>query len=545
MKRYVRNWFVLTAAALALIVLVKIAAILYFGNVDFEPDSYLHFMQTADLFHNFPANFGTGLSVWAKPLYTYVFGLLLLPFSGAEIISAQLINVVISALTGLVIFAISRKIGLPGKYALLAAVLSNAGFIFFRSGMGSLTEPLFALLFCLAILAWLRGQYLLSSFIIGISVLGRLEALLFVAVWAVVLFIMNWTKLGIPGADNTVPSSFPTRFLRTLIKATPHLILLTAPVIIWNFIGYLDSGEILYLFARGYPKTAGVYGYGNPLTYIEGLIHQEPLLSSLLGISIALWLGRLVSQASKRVVFTRLCASQLRSPQALIWIAIVAFMSVQTVLYTLGLFGTAGLMRYLAVIIPIFAVPAAWGTWQLAKEQLRASQLLIVIVLCVMQLGISLSIVKTGGFYKGLYNRPEIDQRLVTIWEEPAVKIAGQKSRFIYASRPELIYFSKNPSNNNTRYRLNDVVDTSLPFRTLVLVDLNWYKHGSGKEFPIANPNEAFYLKTAVCAGKQYATTLFEIELPEKYRESLRVYHVDIKEGGTDASILPISEDCI
>ncbi len=516
MNRYVKNWLVLTVAALSLIAFIKIVAIIYFGDVDFEPDSYLHFLQTADLFHNFPANLETGLSVWAKPLYTYVFGLLLLPFSGSGIIAAQLINVAISALAGLVIFAIAKKVGLPGKYALLAAVISNAGFIFFRAGMGSLTEPLFALLFCLAILAWLREQYILSSLIIGISVLGRLEALLFVGIWVLVLFVMNWKKQKTTADKVNDTFALLNVVLHTLFRILPHVLVLVMPVIIWNFIGYLNSGELLYLFARGYPKTAGVYGYGNPLTYIEGLIHQEPLLVTLIALAIAIWLGNLVSKANWR--------RESNAKQSLIWIVIIAFISVQTVLYTLGLFGTAGLMRYFAVIIPIFAVPAAWGIWQLARTQVHVSQLLIVVALCLIQLGISLGIMKTGGFYKGLYNRPEVDHRLIAIWDEPAVQLAAQKSEFIYASRPELIYYSKNP-NDNTRYRLSNTVDTSLPLGTIVLVDLDWYQHGSGQAFPIDSPSQAFDLQTANCEGAQLPTKLIEVEIPEEYRQSLRVYY--------------------
>jgi hypothetical protein len=534
MNRYVKDWFVLTVGALSLIALTKIAAIIYFGDIDFEPDSYLHFLQTADLFHNFPANLETGLSVWAKPLYTYLFGLLLLPFSGSGIIAAQLINVVISALAGLAIFAVARKVGLPGKYALLAAVLSNAGFIFFRAGMGSLTEPLFALLFCLAILAWLRGQYTLSSLIIGISVLGRLEALLFVGIWGLALFVMNWKKQTTTADKTNDIFALPTKALHTLIKILPHIFMLVMPVIIWNFIGYLNSGEILYLFARGYPKTAGVYGYGNPLTYIEGLIHQEPLLVTLLALAVAIWLGNLVNKFRMKATNSirgnlrstgESTLSQLSSAQALIWIVIIVFIAVQTILYTLGLFGTAGLMRYFAVIIPVFAVPAAWGAWQLTRTQVHPSQLLIVAVLCVMQLGISLIIVKTGGFYKGLYNRPEIDQRLISIWNEPTVQLAAEKSEFIYASRPELIYYSQNPNNGDKRYRLSDVVDTSLPVGTIVLVDLDWYQHGSGRAFPLASPSQAFDLQAAKCKGAQLPTKLIEVEIPEEYKQSLRVYY--------------------
>lgn len=50
--------------------------VFYFGDVDFEADSYLHFIYTASTFADLPKSLNYAAGVWPKPLFTLLTGLL-------------------------------------------------------------------------------------------------------------------------------------------------------------------------------------------------------------------------------------------------------------------------------------------------------------------------------------------------------------------------------------------------------------------------------------------------------------------------------------
>ena len=82
-------------AVLLSIFIIKVLTIISFNNTDWEPDSYMHFLQAKTVWLNFPSNLPIGLSVWAKPLFIYPMGLIINLLNQNTFFVVQLINTLI------------------------------------------------------------------------------------------------------------------------------------------------------------------------------------------------------------------------------------------------------------------------------------------------------------------------------------------------------------------------------------------------------------------------------------------------------------------
>jgi len=434
--------YLLVAFLLAMIAAGKFVVATFFGDKDFEPDSYMHFLQAKTIFVNFPQNIGVGLDVWAKPLYALTHGAWLLLFNEPSLIHAKVLNIILFGAAGFLVYLIARKLGLKFEWALFTALASNLGFITLRSSLSVLTEPLFTVIFLAAILFYIRGSRVISAILIGLSVLCRFEALLFVGIWG----LFELWKI------------YQQRQLKP--KNIVVILLLLLPTIIWNIVGYLQSGRPAYLFTNGYPTTAGIYGFGHPLFYVEGLVVQEGMLMALL-------------IASAVIALNRFRAKSLLTPYGFLAINAITFLVVQSVLYTFGMFGTAGILRYFILIIPVFWLLAAPVLQTLSEKvdlKPKLELLLILVFLGCYALG-SLSILRSGGGYKGLENKPSVSTEFKNIWNEPALQAINKNTgNHVITNRPEIIYYS---GRDLTKAKITTNF-AAVPSNSLVIVEEDW-----------------------------------------------------------------------
>lgn len=67
-----RLWLLLLGS-----VAIRLFFIWYFGDIDFEPDSYLHFIFSTSAFAQLPKSLNWAAGVWPKPLFTLLAGLII------------------------------------------------------------------------------------------------------------------------------------------------------------------------------------------------------------------------------------------------------------------------------------------------------------------------------------------------------------------------------------------------------------------------------------------------------------------------------------
>ncbi len=395
----------LVVLSLVLIIVVKLVFIISLGDKGWEPDSYMHFLQLETIWQNFPNNLVLGLSVWAKPLYAYLYSLIITIFNVDKLWILQVVNVYVVAASSVIVSLIVRKLKFSEWTSLLALVLTNLSFTLFRSSVTVLTEPIFTLFLISSFYLLQTKRYLWSIILVGISVLGRIEGLWFVALWLIIMYFekIEWRKI------------------------LGYGLLMILPAFIWNYLGFLQTGEFFFLLNRGYPTEAGAYGFGSIFYYPRAFIEMEPIWILLLLLSlVVIWESR--RSASKWLYYI-----------ALIFFS---FIGVQMILWLRGAFGTAGLLRYFVSIIPFGIILAVYFI-DVLIDKFRfkeISTIFIVLIICGTQLVFSLNIFHKGGYSYNLLNYPEVAE---------SFKKAGEfidllpSDDLIFSLRPSFAYYSE------------------------------------------------------------------------------------------------------
>lgn len=141
---------------LLLMFLIKLIFILSLNNTDWEPDSYMHFLELNTIYKDFPNNLSLGLGVWTKPLYAYLFGIPVTILNTNSFLIVQVINLIIFSLISYFVYKLVLKFVNNRLIGLLSIILSTLSLTLFKSSTSSLTEPIFTLTLVL-------GFYFLSS----------------------------------------------------------------------------------------------------------------------------------------------------------------------------------------------------------------------------------------------------------------------------------------------------------------------------------------------------------------------------------------------
>ncbi len=377
-------------------VAIRLFFIWYFGDVDFEPDSYYHFLYAVSSFARLPQSLNYAAQVWAKPLFTLLTGLIIWISGVRTLWIVKVFNTLVWCGMGLLTYQLARRLKLSTAASLISVFLAEFSFLGFRSSIGTLTEPLFAAIVLAALILLHDKRYTASCLLASLSVLARSEGLVLLLAWVVILWLVHGRR----------------RFL--------DLLLLAVFPLLWNLWGYWLTGNPTFVLTSGYPIATSPYGHGGWFDYPWGLLQYEPLVFPL----AVLGLGLTIRERRYRPLH--------------VWLAF--FFGFNVIAWRFGLFGTAGILRYFVPIVPCLAICAGaafdLSHLLLAYKNLAArglNFLLLQVFFTVLVLNSN-----TGGYH--LYNTPTVHHALIDAGEWIQ---ANRPEDYLYSSHPALLYYAR------------------------------------------------------------------------------------------------------
>jgi hypothetical protein len=312
--------------AIALVAMALLGGCLIFLIPGFpEQDSGYHFVMARSAWHE-PVYF---VDVWARPLYTVLFsGPVLFGFKATRFFALA-----IGLLLAWQTWSLARDLGFDRAW--LAVPLLLAQPTFFELFTDLLTEPLFALIFVIALRLHLRGRIKMGMLTASLLPLARPEGVFLCLLWG--CWVLSAHRQG----DQR--GSF--------LRRTASLPLLGVGMILWWTAALVITGDPFFIL-HNWPThwQYGVYGHDSILGYSSRAWEfTGPLLALFLLVGLQRWFW-------------------LKKP-ASIATAWLLFFLLHSVFRALGLFGEAGYPRYMVSLAPATAVITllGWNTfasWQ-------------------------------------------------------------------------------------------------------------------------------------------------------------------------------------
>jgi hypothetical protein len=285
-----------------------------------EQDSGYHFAMARAAWHD-PVYF---VDVWARPLYT-------LAFSGPALLgfkAARFFGLAIGLLIAWQTWKLAQDLRLERAWLVVPLLLAQPSF--FELFTDLLTEPLFALIFVVALRLHLRGRVKMGMLVASLLPLARPEGAFLCLLWGCWVLSAHWQ----------------TDRCTSWFAVLAPLLLLGTGLVLWWTAALAITGDPLFI-VHNWPTTwqRGTYGHGSILSYSERAWEfAGPLLVMLLliGLLRLLWL-------KKHVAITT---------------AFLLFFLLHSVFRAYGLFGEAGYPRYMVSVAPATAIITlvGWNT---------------------------------------------------------------------------------------------------------------------------------------------------------------------------------------
>jgi hypothetical protein len=303
------------------------------GRIVDVGDGIAHYQVARDAFQH-PELF---LNTWGRPFFTL---LMSIPaqFGMHAII---LINILFATLTAILLYQVAIAVGINNGW--LAPLLLITSHSTWNTIFAGLTEPLFLLLTVYSALLIIQNKRKFAYFIFGTMILTRPESVIMVPTLFIVDVIHNRPRI------------------KELINA---IIWATSIPLLYTVIGVIMfNKDWLYLIRSTSNHVAGdIYGFGNlNHFYIKRLeiTSNAIYLFSLLGIIIA--------------IYRRYWILLITTTGGILIIVL------HSILWTLGLLGSAGLTRMLSTALPFICLAAVYSL-MFSKHKLLM-QLGIVLIL--------------------------------------------------------------------------------------------------------------------------------------------------------------------
>lgn len=316
---------------LALIAMAVLGAVLIFLFPGFpEQDSGYHYVMARTAWRE-PVYF---VEVWARPLYTFIFaGPALFGFEASRFFALSL-----SLLLAWQTWRLAQDLQLKRSWLVVPLLLAQP--TFFELFTDLLTEPLFALVFVLALRLHLQGRVKWGLVLASLLPLARPEGVFLCLLWGLWLCHSYWRT------DRRIPLSAYAASLPLLAMGT----------ILWWLAALAITGDPLFI-VHNWPVhwRNGIYGHGSILTYSERAWEFAGpllLLFLFLGLLRLLWLRKHV-------------------PITIAWLL---FFLLHSVFRAYGLFGEAGYPRYMVSVAPATAIITLIGWNTLASWQKQRFQ---------------------------------------------------------------------------------------------------------------------------------------------------------------------------
>ncbi|MBO0858186.1 MAG: hypothetical protein J2P21_06955 [Chloracidobacterium sp.] len=282
------------------------------------------------------------IGVWARPLYTFIYAFpALIGYRAAR------------ALTVLICLAISYQTAklaedLKIARAPLAIALAWLQPSFFLFCADNMTEPIFALVYIIALRLHHQGRLKAGMIVASLMILARPEGFFMAVLWGVwVLKERQSQREEWREKVSLRHTVFPT----ILPYVSPSFLLLATGAFAWWMAALVVTGDPLFIRANwpsNWPMTGTIYGAAGLCAYLTRLPEIVGLFL-LPAFVYGLW-GLLKS----RRLYT------LTSSFLLLFI-------MHIILRAYGLFGSAGYPRYLVAISPAIALITLTGWNEMAK----------------------------------------------------------------------------------------------------------------------------------------------------------------------------------
>ena len=300
--------------------LLGIAFVLLYNDAD-QQDSGYHFMF-ARWGWKHPSLF---VSVWARPLFTFVYAVpAQFGYPGAK-----LFTVIVCLATAWQTFRLAQQINFERAELAVPLIFLQPSFFLLSSVV--LTEPLFALIFVIALRLHLSGRSKLGAIAASTLILVRPEGLFVGVLWGF------WILLD-------------RRDQRTWWHRIPDTLLLASGMVPWWLSAYLITRDLLWI-AHDWPRDWQVNSQANGTGPIWWYLAISPLIVGPL--LLAPFIAGLITLLKRRLFMVGTSS-------------FLTIFALHSVMYARGWFGAAGYPRYFVCISPAIALITLAGWNELA-----------------------------------------------------------------------------------------------------------------------------------------------------------------------------------
>jgi len=305
------------------------------------------------------------VSVWSRPLFTFIYALPAL----AGFRAARGLTVLICLGIAWQTWRLAEGLELPRAPLSIALLFLQPSFFLFCAD--TMTEPIFALVYVIALRLHHRGKVQAGMVVASLLILARPEGFFLCALWAFWgLRIAARSECGSRIGSTQKPSDalrlinpFHRRIKSAIrIQSGPQsaikLLLLATGSFVWWLAALLLTRDPLFIkhdWPDSWPMTGTVYG-------AHGLLAYPGRLPEVVGpFLLPVFAWGLIWLLKRRLLFT------LTSSFLLLFV-------LHTVLRAYGMLGSAGYPRYLVTISPAIALIALAGWNQMANWSAHVSR---------------------------------------------------------------------------------------------------------------------------------------------------------------------------
>ncbi len=333
------------------------AAMLLLFRDGCQQDAALHYLYSRWAWRH-PEMF---VDVWCRPLFTFLYAFPAL--IGYQ--TARLLTLAISGVIAWQTWELAKELRMARAPLAIAFVWLQPSFFLFAAE--TMTEPVFALLYVIALRLLYRGWERMSMIVASLMILARPEGFFLGALWAMWILHRRICHGGTETQreterENSPSPHSPFRFLRASVppwlshsllnlRNWMDIPLLATGAILWWLAAWWITGDVLFIkhnWPQDWPLVGAIYGAAGLLAYparlaeIVGLWLIPPFLVGLWHLLKRRELGPMTS--SFLLIFL-----------------------LHTVLRAYGMLGSAGYPRYCITIAPAIALISLAGWNRLAE----------------------------------------------------------------------------------------------------------------------------------------------------------------------------------
>ncbi len=300
------------------------------------------------------------VGVWSRPLFTFLYSFPALIGYRA----ARLFTVLICLLIAWQTWRLAEDLKIERAPLVIALLWLQPSFFLFSAD--NMTEPIFALVYVVALRLHHRGWTKAGMIVASLMILARPEGFFLGVLWG--MWALADLKSPIPNLKSSISnlqsqifnlkSSISNLKSTNCLKALRPTLLLATGSFVWWLAALLITGDPLFIkhnWPSNWPVTGTIYGAAGLLAYparlpeAVGLFLLPPFFYGLFHL------------LKRRKLFT-------------VTSTFLLFFVLHTILRAFGLLGSAGYPRYLVAISPAIAVITIFGWNEMAKLFAGASR---------------------------------------------------------------------------------------------------------------------------------------------------------------------------